>query len=122
MWLRFPCPTQYSMPTPTPVARFGWSRHPIRIPQRHEGDTMFGKAYLCVAGCPSAGVRVGLGAAQSQPRKAETPAGADEERAATAKSLGFTEQLLARKIDEQTLFQALADVAQCDKVRYTGPP
>ena len=37
-------------------------------------------------------------------------------------SLSFTEQLLARKIDEQMLFQALADIAQVDKVRYTGPP
>src|SRR5205085_7272152 len=30
--------------------------------------------------------------------------------------------LLARKIDEQALAQALADVAHVDRVRYTGPP
>ena len=61
---------------------------------------MFGKAYLCVAGCALAGVLIALGAVRSQPQKAQTPPGADEERAATARSLGFTEQLLARKIDE----------------------
>jgi dipeptidyl aminopeptidase/acylaminoacyl peptidase len=37
-------------------------------------------------------------------------------------ALSFTEQLLARKIDEQMLVQALSEVAEVDKVRYTGPP
>ncbi len=82
---------------------------------------MFRKAYLCVAVAALAGVLLALGTAQSQPAKAPTPA-AEDERAALGQSLGFTEQLLARKIDEQMLFQALADVAVCEKVRYTGPP
>jgi dipeptidyl aminopeptidase/acylaminoacyl peptidase len=46
----------------------------------------------------------------------------DDQPAGLGRSLNFTEQLLARKIDEQMLFQALADIAVVDKVRYTGPP
>ena len=83
---------------------------------------MFRKAYLCVAVAALAGVLLALGTAQSQPAKAPAPATAEDERATLGQSLGFTEQLLARKIDEQMLFQALADVAVCEKVRYTGPP
>ncbi len=59
---------------------------------------------------------------RSQSHKGEKPADADAERTNLGQSLDFTEQLLARKIDEQRLFQALAEIAQVDKVRYTGPP
>jgi dipeptidyl aminopeptidase/acylaminoacyl peptidase len=83
---------------------------------------MFRKAYLCVACCALAVLLITLGSARSQPQQPQPKAEAAEERAATARSLGFAEQLLARKIDEQFLFEALADVARCDKVRYTGPP
>lgn len=41
---------------------------------------------------------------------------------AVEQSLSHTEQLLARKIDEQLLFQRLSEFAEVDKVRYTGPP
>lgn len=58
----------------------------------------------------------------SQSKKADAPPTADDERATLGQALGFTEQLLARKIDEQMLFQALAEIAVVDKVRYTGPP
>jgi dipeptidyl aminopeptidase/acylaminoacyl peptidase len=83
---------------------------------------MFGSAYLRVAVCGVVGVLVVPGITRSQQRKPEAPANADEERASLGQSLNFTEQLLARKIDEQMLFQALADLARVDKVRYTGPP
>lgn len=83
---------------------------------------MFRKTSLCVAACAIAGVLIALGAVRSQPQKAEAPPRDDQQRAGLERSLGFAEQLLARKIDEQALFQALSDVAQCDKVRYTGPP
>src|SRR5262249_52475685 len=53
---------------------------------------------------------------------AAAPVHADDERASLGRSLDFTEQILARKTDELMLFQALADLAQVDKVRYTGPP
>jgi dipeptidyl aminopeptidase/acylaminoacyl peptidase len=59
---------------------------------------------------------------QSQSRKVDPPATADDERANLRQYLNFTEQLLARKIDEQMLFQALSEIAQVDRVRYTGPP
>jgi dipeptidyl aminopeptidase/acylaminoacyl peptidase len=62
------------------------------------------------------------GDAPSQSRKVDRPAPADDERANLAQSLEFTEQLLARKIDDQMLFQSLSEVAQVDRVRYTGPP
>src|SRR4051812_22067769 len=62
------------------------------------------------------------GEARSQSRKADAPPTADDERADLGQALSFTEQLLARKIDEQMLVQALSEVAQVDRVRYTGPP
>jgi dipeptidyl aminopeptidase/acylaminoacyl peptidase len=60
--------------------------------------------------------------ARSQSRKGDPPAGADEERASLGQSLSFTEQLLARKLDEQAMVQALSEIAHVDRVRYTGPP
>jgi dipeptidyl aminopeptidase/acylaminoacyl peptidase len=78
-------------------------------------------AHLRVAVCALVGVLVVPGVLRPQPPKA-APADADDERASLSRSLNFTEQLLARKLDEQMLFQALADLAQVDKVRYTGPP
>jgi dipeptidyl aminopeptidase/acylaminoacyl peptidase len=65
-----------------------------------------------------------FGTVLSQPPRAPapTPASPDDERASLGRSLNFTEQLLARKIDEQMLFEALREVAVCEKVRYTGPP
>ena len=41
--------------------------------------------------------------AQSQPQKPDAPAHVEEERLEVRKSLGFAEQLLARKIDEECL-------------------
>jgi dipeptidyl aminopeptidase/acylaminoacyl peptidase len=69
-----------------------------------------------------AGVLLIASAARSQPRKADAPPSVDDERINLGQSLSFTEQLLARKIDEQMLFQALAELAVVDKVRFTGPP
>jgi dipeptidyl aminopeptidase/acylaminoacyl peptidase len=83
---------------------------------------MFGTAYLRVAVCALVGVLVVPGVVRSQQRTVEAPVNADQQRASLGQSLDFTEQLLARKLDELMLFQALADLAQVDKVRYTGPP
>jgi dipeptidyl aminopeptidase/acylaminoacyl peptidase len=82
---------------------------------------MFRISCLSLALVTLAGALLTLGGARSQPPKAPAPI-TEEERAALEQSLGFTEQLLARKIDDQMLFQALSEVAQCDRVRYTGPP
>jgi dipeptidyl aminopeptidase/acylaminoacyl peptidase len=57
-----------------------------------------------------------------QQRPADPPSTLDDQSPGLGRSLNFTEQLLARKIDEQMLFQALAEIAVVDKVRYTGPP
>src|SRR5438552_3424696 len=59
---------------------------------------------------------------RSQTRPSDPPPYADDERGGLGRSLNFTEQLLARKIDEQMLFQSLSEIAQVEKVRYTGPP
>jgi dipeptidyl aminopeptidase/acylaminoacyl peptidase len=82
---------------------------------------MLGPLYLRVAACALAGVLAVPGVLRPQPPK-PAPADTDDERASLGRSLNFTEQLLARKIDEQALVQALADLARIDKVRYTGPP
>jgi dipeptidyl aminopeptidase/acylaminoacyl peptidase len=37
-------------------------------------------------------------------------------------ALRFAEENLARSVDEQVLFSRLSDLADVDKVRYTGPP
>jgi hypothetical protein len=60
--------------------------------------------------------------ARSQPRQSDTPPAAEDERASLGQALNFTKQLLARKIEEQAIFQALGEIAQVEKVRYTGPP
>jgi dipeptidyl aminopeptidase/acylaminoacyl peptidase len=83
---------------------------------------MTARAFLRVFACACAGVLLFAHTAKSQTRKSETPPVIDDERVNLGQSLSFTEQLLARKIDEQMLFQGLADVAQAERVRYTGPP
>jgi dipeptidyl aminopeptidase/acylaminoacyl peptidase len=37
-------------------------------------------------------------------------------------SLRFAEESIARRFDEQMLFERLEDMAEVDKIRYTGPP
>src|SRR3954468_14492348 len=84
---------------------------------------MVGPPVLRATACALAVVALALaGDARAQSRKADTPPSADDERAHLGQALSFTEQLLARKIDEQMLVQALSEIAQVDKVRYTGPP
>jgi len=83
---------------------------------------MTARAYLRLIVSACAAILLIVDAAHPQQRKSETPPAIDDERTGLSQSLGFTEQLLARKIDEQMLFQALGDVAHVDKVRYTGPP
>jgi dipeptidyl aminopeptidase/acylaminoacyl peptidase len=83
---------------------------------------MFETANLRSAVCALAGLLIVPGVVRSQQGKAEALASADEERVGPGQSRNFTEQLLARKIDDLMLFQALADIARIDKVRYTGPP
>jgi dipeptidyl aminopeptidase/acylaminoacyl peptidase len=78
---------------------------------------------FCVGFCAVACLPALSGIARAQPqRPADPPSTVDDQPPGLGRSLNFTEQLLARKIDEQMLFQALAEIAVVDKVRYTGPP
>jgi dipeptidyl aminopeptidase/acylaminoacyl peptidase len=61
--------------------------------------------------------------ARTQPQKTNTPADAVAERLKNLEeSLRFAEQSLNQSLEEQTLFRRLEDLAEVDKVRYTGPP
>jgi dipeptidyl aminopeptidase/acylaminoacyl peptidase len=77
---------------------------------------MVGTASLRVAACALVGVLAVQGFTWSQQPKA------DADHPNLEQSLDFAEQRLARKLDEQRIFEALADIARVDKVRYTGPP
>jgi dipeptidyl aminopeptidase/acylaminoacyl peptidase len=76
------------------------------------------RPFVCVAA-----VALALaGDARAQSHKADAPPNVDDERASMGQALSFTEQLLARKIDQQAVVQALSELAQVERVRYTGPP
>lgn len=56
---------------------------------------------------------------------AQRPSESDPTRArlrSIEESISFREDQLAKKIDEQMLFHRTEDLAEVDKVRYTGPP
>jgi dipeptidyl aminopeptidase/acylaminoacyl peptidase len=76
------------------------------------------------AGGLLAGVGVlAVGAARPQPRPAQAPAERVQQRLGQLEeALHFTQESLARQVDEQVLFRRLGDLAEVDKVRYTGPP
>jgi dipeptidyl aminopeptidase/acylaminoacyl peptidase len=69
---------------------------------------------------------IGLSAvptARPQQRDAEPPADNVKQRLQNLEeSLKFAEESLARQGDEEMLLHRLEDVAEVDKVRYTGPP
>lgn len=61
--------------------------------------------------------------AQSAPAPPQTPQTALEDRLrALQENLTFLEQRLAKEIDTLLWFRLLEDIAEIDKVRYTGPP
>src|SRR5438477_12337009 len=73
------------------------------------------------------GAMIGMGlltisGARSQPRPPEVPDPAKQRSDDFGESLHFAEESLARRVDEQMLFHRLEDLAEVDKVRYTGPP
>jgi dipeptidyl aminopeptidase/acylaminoacyl peptidase len=83
---------------------------------------VFSTRFRCQLACAVALALALPNAVCAQPRKVDPPTSVDDERASLGRSLSFTEQLLARKIDEQMLFQALSEIAHVEKIRYTGPP
>jgi dipeptidyl aminopeptidase/acylaminoacyl peptidase len=83
---------------------------------------MSGKPFRVVVGCI---VGIGLLAVTAWPQQRAVKAPPDpvqQRLQALAESLRFMEDSLTRRADEQTLFARLADLAEVDKVRYTGPP
>lgn len=74
----------------------------------------------------SAGLWIGIacflfpGAASAQTNAPGDPA--QERLKSLEESLNFVEQKLAKQISDLMWFQRLADVAEIDKVRFTGPP
>jgi len=79
-------------------------------------------AYFRSTACALAFIVALPGVARPQPRPADRPATVDDERPRLGQALDFAEQLLSRKIDEQFMLQALGEIAQIEKVRFTGPP
>src|SRR5262245_20162678 len=62
-------------------------------------------------------------AARTQQRPADPPPDPVKQRLdGIAQSLSFGEESLAKRVDEQMMFHRLEDIAEVDKVRYTGPP
>jgi dipeptidyl aminopeptidase/acylaminoacyl peptidase len=68
-------------------------------------------------------VALGTLPAQTPQRLAETAVDPAQQRLTNLdESLHFAEDSLAKKIDELMLFRRLEDLAEIDRVRYTGPP
>jgi dipeptidyl aminopeptidase/acylaminoacyl peptidase len=61
--------------------------------------------------------------ARTQQRTADAPPDPIKQRLdGLGQALHFGEESLAKRVDEQMLFHRLEDLAEVDKVRYTGPP
>jgi len=61
----------------------------------------------------------------AQPQREESKKSTESSRSDlrnVEESFQFSQEMLVRKLDEQLLFQRLEDMAEVDKVRYTGPP
>src|SRR6266852_4249898 len=66
---------------------------------------------------------IGIGVARPQQRPAEAPPDPVQQRLQNLEeSLRFTKELLSRNVDDLVLFRRFDDIAEVDKVRYTGPP
>jgi dipeptidyl aminopeptidase/acylaminoacyl peptidase len=63
-----------------------------------------------------------VNAAQPQPHEAAPADPARHSLHNLEESLQFAEESLNRRVDEQMLFHRLEDLAEVDRVRFTGPP
>jgi dipeptidyl aminopeptidase/acylaminoacyl peptidase len=74
----------------------------------------------------SAGLWIGIACffpLRAAPAQTHAPADPTQEKLKSLEeSLNFVEQKLAKQISDLMWFQRLADVAEIDKVRFTGPP
>lgn len=86
---------------------------------------MFGKATPVFRGFGLVALLVVIPAAQSQPPGPAPAVQADLEKQRLEKlseELQFAEEVLIKRADDLMLFRRLEDIADVDKVRYTGPP
>src|SRR5205823_4315587 len=84
---------------------------------------MFTRKLAAVAGIIGCLVLVVVSTARTPPREPDKPADPTREQLKNLEeSLRFAEDSLTRTLEEQTLFRRLEDLAEVDKVRYTGPP
>jgi dipeptidyl aminopeptidase/acylaminoacyl peptidase len=65
---------------------------------------------------------VGVTAARPQGEAKAPPDPVQQRLANLEEALNHTNEALARSVDDQMLFRRLEDIAEVDKVRYTGPP
>jgi dipeptidyl aminopeptidase/acylaminoacyl peptidase len=91
------------------------------LTQQH-GETMTRRNHLFFCGLIVCAGSVAVTTAWTQDRAAKAPDPVLQRLDALAEAIHFSEESLARKVEEQTLFRRLEDLAVVDKVRYTGPP
>ncbi len=85
---------------------------------------MFTRKSASVAGIILCAVLLVVSQARPQPREPEKPPPDTVKQRIKdlEERLSFAEESLTRTLEEQTLFRRLEDIAEVDKVRYTGPP
>jgi dipeptidyl aminopeptidase/acylaminoacyl peptidase len=83
---------------------------------------MFTRKSAAIAGSIFCLVLLIASIARPQPRDPEKPLDGGRRSHNLEESLRFAEESLTRNLEEQTLFRRLEDLAEVDKVRYTGPP
>jgi dipeptidyl aminopeptidase/acylaminoacyl peptidase len=88
---------------------------------KNKGEAMSRRTVVGVLG-----VLVGIGllvVSVARPQSGKTPPDPVEQRLHNVEeALQFAEESLTRSVDEQMLFRRLENLAEVDKIRYTGPP
>ena len=84
---------------------------------------MFKKMSVTVCGCIVVVGLIVVSAAKPQQREPQSPTDAMQKRlTGLEESLRMAEETLVRHADDVVLYRRLDDLAEVDKVRYTGPP
>jgi dipeptidyl aminopeptidase/acylaminoacyl peptidase len=100
------------------------SDHAGKVPAAGEnkGGAMSGRKFMGVCALIAAAGLWAATAARPQQREAAPADPVRQGLRQLEESLHFSAEALAREVDEQTIFRRLGDVAEVDKVRFTGPP
>src|SRR5579862_2027643 len=84
---------------------------------------MSGRAFAIVCGFIVILVLSAVPSVRPQPREGEPAVDPTQKRLKDLQEmLQYAEDVTIRHLDEQVLFHRLEDLAEVDKVRYTGPP